>query len=103
MPQHQFGPSRKDNASLDVSVMGFHPLSNMFPLMKGEAFAALVADIKEHGVRDPMVVFQDKLLDGPNRWRAAEAAGVAITSGNIRQFDPKTDGTALTYVISKNL
>ena len=83
--------------------MQYHPLANIFPLMQGDAFAALVADIKEHGVREPVVVLQDRLLDGRNRWRAAEAAGVTITSSNIRQFDPKTGGSALSYVISKNL
>jgi hypothetical protein len=43
------------------------------------------------------------LLDGRNRWRAAEVAGVTITAKDIQQFDPKTDGDPLAWVISKNL
>jgi hypothetical protein len=49
-------------------------------------------------------MFEDMLLDGRNRWRAAEAAGVTITGKNIRQFDPETDGDdPLDWVVSKNL
>lgn len=83
--------------------MEFHPLANLFPLMEGGAFDALVADIKANGIREQLVMFEDMLLDGRNRWRAAEAAGVTITARNTRQFDPKRDGDPLAWVISKNL
>jgi N6-adenosine-specific RNA methylase IME4 len=81
--------------------MKYHPLANIFPLMEGAAFDALVADIKANGVRDPLVMHEGLLLDGRNRWRAASAAGITITG--IKQFDPKEDGDPLAWVISKNL
>jgi hypothetical protein len=83
--------------------MEYHPLANIFPLMEGAAFDALVADIKANGVLDPLVMFEEQLLDGRNRWRAAEAAGIKITGRDLRQFDPKKDGDPLAWVISKNL
>jgi N6-adenosine-specific RNA methylase IME4 len=83
--------------------MKYHPLANIFPLMEGAAFDALVADIKANGVRDPIVMYEDVLLDGRNRWRAAEAAGITITGKDVRQFDPEKDGDPLAWVISKNL
>jgi N6-adenosine-specific RNA methylase IME4 len=83
--------------------MEYHPLANIFPLMEGAAFDALAADIKINGVRDPLVMFEDMLLDGRNRWRASEAVGITITAKNIRQFDLKKDGDPLAWVISKNL
>lgn len=83
--------------------MQYHPLANIFPLLEGALFDALVADIKANGVLDPLMMFEDMLLDGRNRWRAAEAAGVTITGKDIKQFDPKMDGDPLDWVISKNL
>jgi ParB-like chromosome segregation protein Spo0J len=83
--------------------MEYHPLANIVPLMEGATFDGLVADIKANGVRDPLVMFEDMLLDGRNRWRAAEAAGVTVTAKNVRQFDPKKDGNPVAWVISKNL
>ena len=54
----------------------FHPLANIFPQVEGPEFADLVADIREHGLYDPIVMFEDRVLDGRNRLRACEVAGV---------------------------
>ena len=54
----------------------FHPLANLFPLMDGEEFAALQSDIAAHGVREPVVLFDGQILDGRNRYRASQLAGV---------------------------
>jgi hypothetical protein len=80
----------------------FHPLADMFPLMKGEEFDALVADIKANGLRESIVAFEDKILDGRNRYRACLAAGVeprfvAHKDGCTHIGDP------VSYVISKNI
>jgi hypothetical protein len=49
------------------------------------------------------VIFEDQVVDGRNRYRAAKAAGITITDKNIRYFDPQKDGAPLAFVISKNL
>jgi hypothetical protein len=82
--------------------MEFRPLANIFPLMEGPAFDALVADISANGLREPLVMFEDMLLDGRNRWRACAVAHTTITDKDIKQFDPKKDGDPLAWVISKN-
>jgi N6-adenosine-specific RNA methylase IME4 len=83
--------------------MKFHTLANIFPLIEGDAFDALRDDIKANGLHDQIVMLDDAILDGRNRYRACKAARVDIPRRMIRSFNPKTEGDPLAWVISKNL
>jgi hypothetical protein len=71
----------------------YHPLAELFPLIEGAAFEELVADIKAKGLVHPLIVCDGMLLDGRNRLRACEEAGVAPYAGP----DP------LGFVLSQNV
>lgn len=74
-----------------------HPLAELFPLIEGQAYWDLVADIREHGIREPVVMLDGMVLDGRNRYLAGREAGVAIPTVNFEGDDP------LAFVLSLNL
>jgi ParB-like chromosome segregation protein Spo0J len=81
----------------------YHPLADIFPLMEGAEFDELVADIKANGLRNEIVLFDDMILDGRNRYRACLAAGweeLAIANMSL-DGDSWIDDPA-AYVISAN-
>lgn len=77
----------------------FHPLADTFPLLEGDEFDGLVKDIEEHGMRHPVVLFEGKILDGRNRYRAAQKLGVAHRE---TKFEGEYDD-AVRLVISENI
>ena len=74
-----------------------HPLCTLFPRMVGAEFNSLVADIAANGLQHPIVLYDDMVLDGGNRYRACEAAGV---EPRFAQF---TGQSVVGFVLSMNL
>jgi len=79
----------------------FHPLANIFPLMEGQEFEALVEDIKAaNGLHEKITLYEGCILDGRNRYRACKALGIDITT---LEFDEYDGPDPLGFVISLNL
>ena len=71
----------------------------LFPMMDAVALQGLADDIREHGQREPVVLFHGAVLDGRNRLRACELAGVEP------QFVTRDDadvGDPIDFVLSLN-
>ncbi|MGH7140867.1 MAG: ParB N-terminal domain-containing protein [Pirellulales bacterium] len=85
-------------APFAAAPLSVHPAAMLFPMMKGTDFGGLVEDIDTNGLREPIVVFQGQILDGRNRLRACEIAGV-----EPRFVEWDGVGSPLAFVVSRNL
>jgi protein gp37/ParB-like chromosome segregation protein Spo0J len=80
-----------------------HPFADKFPLLEGGEFEELVADIKQNGLREPIVLTNDKatLVDGRNRYRACDAAGVDLVYETLPAR--YTETMILDLIVSENV
>jgi hypothetical protein len=74
-----------------------HSLCALWPQMKDAEIDKLAADIQANGQQCPIVLLDNKVLDGRNRMLACEKAGVEPTMTIYEGDDP------VGFVISKNL
>ena len=77
--------------------MEFHKLADLFPLLEGPEYDALVADIKLNGQIYPIWTYEDKIIDGRNRWRACQDLGIDP------YFEDYTGNNPRRFVISQNI
>jgi len=54
----------------------FHPFAAIFPLLEGTELEALADDIRQHGLREDVWLYEGMVLDGRNRKTACLMAGV---------------------------
>lgn len=78
--------------------MEWHEAACIFPMLPDDELQQLSQDIASHGQREPIILFEGKVLDGRNRWLACQMAGI----------EPKTKSfqgsrkDALSFVWSLN-
>ena len=76
-----------------------HPLSAVFPPMTETEMDELRADIAAHGLRTPIVVYQQQVLDGWHRYLACRETGAAA---RYETFEGD-EAAARSFVIAANL
>lgn len=77
----------------------YHAVANIFPLMSGEEYEALKADIAANGQIEPIWLHPDgSIIDGRNRYRVCMELGIAPT---YREWDG--GGSLVAFVASLNL
>lgn len=79
--------------------MQYHPYANLFPMMPDAELAYIVEDMKANGYDPsmPVITYEGQILDGRNRFKAADMAGVEPSFVEYQGDD------ALAYVIRHNL
>jgi len=78
-------------------MLEYHELADIFPLMEGEEYEQLKEDIRKNGLLEPIYLYQKKILDGRNRYRACKELGIAAKYVVYEGNDP------LSFVVSKNI
>jgi ParB-like nuclease domain len=75
-----------------------HPIADLLPMMTDEELANLAADIKANGLIHPVVLDENGvLLDGRDRDRACQIAGIEPTTVLFEGDDPRA------YIIANNI
>lgn len=78
--------------------MEFHEVANFFPLLTGDEFEEFKQDIKENGLLEPIWIYEDKIIDGRNRYRACMELGV---DPQYRTWQNE-GGSLVRFVVSMN-
>ena len=81
-----------------VRPMRFHKIAALLPLMSAEELAELASDIKEHGLRNPILTHEGQIIDGRNRFLACRQAGV-----KPRFEGWEGGGSLVAFVLSMNV
>lgn len=79
-------------------VIEVHEVANIFPMMSEDEYKQLIDDIRVNGLREPIWLHENKIIDGRNRYKACKEAGV---SPRFREWDGK--GSLIKFVVSLNL
>jgi hypothetical protein len=88
----------KENVGLKI-----HPVANLFPMIDGAEYEQLRDDIRQHGVREPVWVWQEPgkdflwLVDGRNRRRCCVGLGRGVPARHW-----PGDGSLVEFVMSLN-
>lgn len=75
-----------------------HALAELFPPLGAKDLKALADDIKANGLVNPIITYEDKVLDGRNRLAACKLAKV-----EPRFEEWKGEGDPTTWVVSQNV
>src|SRR5262249_37177203 len=89
--------SRNEKRGLVMTTLAFHPLAKVFPLLEGEEFDALMADIQPSGLCDAVWLYEGQILDGRNGYRACQCLGRDCATRVYTGDNP------LGFVISMNV
>jgi len=76
----------------------YHPACLLFPQVGKEELQEMADDIRENGLQNPIVLCDNQILDGRNRYLACEIAGV-----EPRFVEWDGTGSPLEWVVSVNL
>lgn len=77
-----------------------HPAAAHLPIMSDGELEVLAKDVRERGLIHPVVLFEGKVIDGRNRLKACELAGVQPTT---IEWVKTGDESVVKFVVASNL
>lgn len=88
-----------ENGYHDERELTVHPFARLIPLISLGDLDRLYDDVREHGVNEPLIMFEGQVLDGRNRLAVASVLGVPVT---LKDFEGTKD-EARAFVWSANV
>lgn len=92
--------SSEPAAEVPAQELEFHRFANLLPAMSPQEFEDLKKSIETVGLQEPITLYQGKILDGRNRYKACRDLGIAPQPVDA---EVKDDQEAIDYVITRNL
>lgn len=83
---------------MSIQQYEFHPYADILPMLGATELNELAADIQANGLREDIVLLDGKILDGRNRYKGCQLAGVTPT---FRDFNG--EGDPIDFIVSKNI
>lgn len=82
-----------------------HPIAEIFPMIAEDSFEKLKSDIETNGIKEFGLLYEGKILDGRNRYRAARELGIDMTFSEVELGEPEEIAAfdPVSYVMSQNL
>lgn len=80
------------------SALTIHPAAALFSMLEGNQLNDFVEDVRVNGLLTPIVVLDGQILDGRNRLKACELAGIPP---RFDEYD--LDGSIVDWIFSVNL
>lgn len=85
--------------TIKIAGLEHHDAAKLFPLVQDNERKKLADDIKARGVLEPIHLYDGKVLDGRNRVRAAQQAGLT----DVPYIDLPKDTKPYLHVVSMNV
>ena len=79
----------------------FHPFAAIFPMLSRPRLEELAEDISSNGLLQDIVLYQEQIIDGRNRYMACDLARVEPRYVRLEDLSPEVD--PLQWVMSLNL
>lgn len=87
-----------DHGYTETRELTVHPFSRLIPLITIGDLDRLYDDIRDHGINEPLVMFEGQVLDGRNRLAVAATLGIPV---KLKDFEG-TEDEARAFVWSAN-
>ena len=87
-----------DGAFIVQGDLAIHPIALLLPPMNDAEYKEFKDDILGNGLHNPIILYQDKVLDGRNRYLACKELKIDVWA---REWEGGSD--PIEYVISQNI
>ena len=89
---------RLEDGTEEKRALDVHPYARLVPVIVTGDLDRLISDIRANGVNEPLIMFENQVLDGRNRLAVASVLGIPV---QLTRFDGDDDA-AKAFVWSAN-